>query len=323
MNEFNDFEMLRLVHTVMVLHFVEGQKQAEIAERLNLSTSKVSRLITQGRKLGMVKISVESPFQRLMSLEEELTKSGALKTSIVTPTYPGNPDTTLKQVGIVAGIHLLEGLRDGDIIAITGGRAVSAVVDNIKPERKINVTVVPLTGGVQGKFFTDVNSLATRLADTLGGHAMVAHAPLFAESREQRDMLMQMGPIRDVFDVSRRATVALVGIGSILSPGSSYYDLHPLASKDRENLVKKGVVGEFMAQLIHQDGTRADYALNDRIVAVEPHEIAHCKRIIGVAAGEFKVCPIHAVMSGHYVTALVTDEETTKAVLHLRKEIVT
>jgi DNA-binding transcriptional regulator LsrR (DeoR family) len=320
MDQFDDFETLRLMHTVMVLHFVEGQRQAEVAERLNLSTSKVSRLIAQGRKMGMIKFSVESPFQRLMSLEEELKQSGSLATAVVTPTYPGNPDTTLKQVGIVAGNHLLADLRDGDIIAITGGRAVSAVVDNIKPERKINVTVVPLTGGVQGKFFTDVNSLATRLADALGGHAMVAHAPLFAESREQRDSLMKMGPIREVFDVSRRATVALVGIGSILSPGSSYYDLHPLAKNDREMLVSKGVVGEFMAQLIHQDGTPADYALNDRIVALAPSEIAHCKRIIGVAAGAFKVRPIHAVLDGHYVTALVTDEDTTKAVLQLRKE---
>ena len=81
MNEFNDFETLRLMHTVMVLHFVEGQRQAEIAEKLNLSTSKVSRLITQGRKRGMVKFSIESPFQRLMSLEEELSRSGSLKIS--------------------------------------------------------------------------------------------------------------------------------------------------------------------------------------------------------------------------------------------------
>ena len=92
------------------------------------------------------------------------------------------------------------------------------------------MTVVPLTGGVQGKYYTDVNHLATRLAERLGGRTLLMHAPLFAESREQRDMLMEMASVREVFDLARKAAVALVGIGSIVTPGSSYYDLHPLTN---------------------------------------------------------------------------------------------
>ena len=47
---------------------------------------------------------------------------------------------------------------------------------------------------------------------------------------------MQMASIREVFDLARRAAVALVGIGSIQTPGSSYYDLHPVPNPDRELL---------------------------------------------------------------------------------------
>src|SRR5690606_4511876 len=148
--------------------------------------------------------------------------------TVVAPTVPGSPDTTLQQVGRAAANQLLETLRDGDVIAITGGKAVSAVVEQMQPERAFDVTVVPLTGGVQGKFFTDVNHLATQLAERLGGKPLLMHAPLFAESREQRDMLMDMASIREVFDLARQASVALVGVGSITTPGSSYYDLLPV-----------------------------------------------------------------------------------------------
>ena len=72
------------------------------------------------------------------------------------------------QVGRAAANQLLESLRDGDIIAITGGKALSAVVDNLEPEREFDITVVPLTGGVQGKYYTDVNHLASRMAERLG-----------------------------------------------------------------------------------------------------------------------------------------------------------
>jgi DNA-binding transcriptional regulator LsrR (DeoR family) len=224
-------------------------------------------------------------------------------------------------VGRAAANQLIETLRDGDVIAITGGKAVSAVVENARPERAFDVTVVPLTGGVQGKYYTDVNHLATRLAERLGGRTMLVHAPLFAETREQRDILMEMASIREVFDLARNAAIALVGIGSISSPGSSYYDLHPMPNPDRELLAKSGISGEFMAHLIRQDGTLADYPLNSRLVALAPEELSRCPSTIGVAAGVEKVKPIRAALAGGFLDTLVVDEETAGAILETMETV--
>jgi DNA-binding transcriptional regulator LsrR (DeoR family) len=311
----DDFESIRQIYTVLILHFIDGIKQSEIATSLNLSTSKVNRLIAAGRRLGMVKIAIESPYQRLVDLERRLVEAGGLTSSVVTPTVTGSPVSTLQQVGRAAANQVLETLRDGDIVAITGGKAVSAVVENMQPERAFDVTVVPLTGGVQGKFYTDVNHLATRLAERLGGRTMLVHAPLFAESREQRDMLMTMASTKQVFDLARKAAIALVGIGSVDTPGSSYYDLHPSPNPDRELLLGSGVRGEFLAHLIREDGTVADYPLNSRLVALAPAELARCPRTIGVAAGPEMVLPIRAALAGRLLDALVVDEETAGAVL--------
>ena len=220
----DEFDQQRQMYSVLVLHFIEGVKQSEIAEKLNLSHTKVNRMIAAGRKAGMVKISISSPFQRLVDMENDVTQRFGLKQSVVTPTVSDNPETTLQMVGRVAANHLLETLRDGDVIAITGGKAVSAVVENLEAERRFDVRVVPLTGGVQGKHYTDVNHLATQLADKLGGTAQLVHAPLFAEDEQQRDLLMNVASIREVFDLARQATVALVGIGSVQAPGSGTGD---------------------------------------------------------------------------------------------------
>lgn len=316
MDENTNYETVRQIHTVLVLHFVEGLKQSEIAANLNLSTSKVNRLIAQGRRMGMVKIDVESRFQHLEDLENRFIAETSLKQAVITPTASGNPDTTLQQVGRAAANMLCETLRDGDVIAITGGKAVSAVVDNLAIERRLSVTVVPLTGGVQGKYFTDVNHLATRMAERLGGKAMLIHAPLFADTRAQRDLVMEMGPVRDVFNIARKANVALVGIGSIQPSGSSYYDLNPLPEADRKMLVGMGVVAELLAHLVRDDGAIADYPLNDRLVALRPADLADCGRVISVASGAQKTRPIRATLNGGYVTALVMDEETALNVLN-------
>ncbi|MDR6266663.1 MULTISPECIES: sugar-binding transcriptional regulator [Rhodobacterales] len=316
-NSSEDYDLVRQIHSVLVLHFIEGLKQSEIATKLNLSTSKVNRLIAQGRKMGMLKIDVESRFQRLADYETNLIAATSLTGAVITPTVSGNPDTTLQQVGRSAANLLLESIRDGDVIAITGGKAISAVVDNLTTERSFDVTVVPLTGGVQGKYFTDVNHLATQLADRLGGKAMLVHAPLFAESSAQRDMLREVGSVREVFDLARKANVALVGVGSIEPTGSSYYDLNPVPDADRKMLVGMGVVGELLAYLIGADGSVANYALNTRLVALNPGELGACGRVIGVATGAQKTWPIRAALNGNYLDALVLDEETALSVLDI------
>ncbi|MEF3405098.1 sugar-binding transcriptional regulator [Agromyces sp. CCNWLW203] len=304
---------IRKIHTVLTLHFIEGMKQSEIAARLNLSTSKVNRLIRQGRELGMVRISIDAgPFQRLVDMERALALTTGLGKVVVTPSLPGNPDTNLQVVGRAAANELLETIRDGDVIAITGGKAVSAIVENIAPDRAFDVTVVPLTGGVQGKYYTDVNHLATQLADKLGGSAVLLHAPLFAESREQRDTLMEVGSIRQVLDLARRAQVALVGIGSIATEGSSYYDLVP--NSERELLLNGDAGGEFLAHLIRDDGSVADSPLNSRLVALNPAELATCPKTIGVAVGPEKVRPIRAALAGGLISSLIVDEETASSV---------
>jgi DNA-binding transcriptional regulator LsrR (DeoR family) len=311
----HDFESIRQIHTVLTLHFMEEMTQSEIAKQLNLSTSKVNRLIRQGRQLGMVKIVIESPLQRLVDVERRLTDVTALRRAVVTPTVPGNPDTNLQRVGRAAADELLATIRDGDVIAITGGKAVSAVVANLPLGRTFDVTVVPLTGGVQGKYYTDVNHLATQMAVRLGGSAMLLHAPLFAESRAQRDTLMEVGSIREVFDLARRAQVAVVGIGSIFTPDSSYYDLVPEPGTEPEQLLGGGASGEFLAHLIRDDGSVTDLPLNSRLVALGPAELSICPNVIGVSAGPEKVQPIRAALAGGLISSLIVDEETASSVL--------
>nr|WP_302664672.1 FAD-dependent oxidoreductase [Alloyangia pacifica] len=158
--------------------------------------------------------------------------------------------------------HRMNNKRDA------GGKALSAVVETL------DVTVVPLTGGVQDKVYTDVNHLVARMAERLGGKPILIHTPLFAENRAQRDMLTGMAPIKRVFDLARTANVAFTGIGSVEPRGSSCYDLNPVPEADRKMLVGMGIAAEFMAHLIGINGQVADYERNQRLVALHPHDTA-------------------------------------------------
>ncbi len=316
-----DFETIRLITRVLTLHYEEGRLQSQIATELGLSTAKVNRLIKQGRELGMVRITIDSPYQRLVELESKLIGRWDIQSALVTPTVTGNLDTTLQQVGTAAANLLVENIRDGDIIAITGGKGVSALVENLRVDRAFDVTVVPLTGCVQGKHYTDVNHVATKLAEGLGGKAMLIHAPLFAESEDEKRMICSLRQINEVFDLARNANIALTGIGSILTPASSYYDLHPISASDRKLLIDKGAVGEFVAHLIDDRGQLCDVELNRRLVALEPEEVARIPKTVGIAAGEEKAVPVRSILNGQYLSSLVVDEATANTALSPIKEV--
>jgi DNA-binding transcriptional regulator LsrR (DeoR family) len=128
---------------------------------------------------------------------------------------------------------------------------------------------------------------------------------------------MGMKSVNDAFDRARKARVAMVGIGSILSGDSSYYDLHPTSLGDRSEIERSGATGELLAHLIDRDGKLCDYELNARLVAMSPKELDAIPMTIGIAAGPNKVAPICSALRGRHLKALVLDEATAIGVLEM------
>ena len=315
MTDVQTYESARQIYRVLMMHYVEQMKQSDIAVEMKLSTAKVNRLIKQGRDQGMLEISVNTPRQPQFDLENRIADVSGLVDAVITPTLSEQTDIVLKSVGQAAALYLLENLKDGDTICISGGRGVSAVIEALRPERKYDVTVVPATGGVQGKLYTDVNYVAAQMAEKLGGTAFQIHAPLFAETAEQRDMLLAMSQVKEVLDRAREATIAIVGIGSILPESSSFFDLYEGAEQDRKSIVGGGAVAEMLAHLVDRRGSPGPYDLNDRIIGLTLPEMHKIPLSIGVAAGADKAVPIHCVLQGQHIKVLVSDEATANLVL--------
>ena len=314
-NNLQAYELERQIHRVLVMHYLEGVKQSEIARLMELSTAKVNRLIKQGRDKGMIEINIKSPLQPLFDLETRLKDRSGVQTVKVTPNISENANVVLQSVGEAAATLLLENLKDGDTICITGGKGVGAVVEALNPDRAYDVEVVPATGCVQGKHYTDVNHVATQMAEKLGGRAYQIHAPLFAETVDQKEMLVGMRSVEDVMERARNATIAVVGVGSILSGDSSYYDLHPMAKGDQNEIQQTGAVGELLAHLLDDKGQVCSYELNSRLVALSPEDLAKVPLSLGVASGENKISPICAMLRGNHIKALVVDEATANGVI--------
>ncbi|WP_118135617.1 sugar-binding transcriptional regulator [Oceanicella sp. SM1341] len=308
-------EELQRIHRVVSLYYVENRKQSEIAQIINQSVGTVNRLIRLGREMGIVEITIRSPFETADALAARLTAASGLTRAVVAPTVSTEEAPNLRSAGRAAALLLAEQLRDGQTIAITGGKGVSALIDALETTRRYDVTVVPLTGGVQGKHYTDVNHLSTLLAGKLCGRAHLVHVPMFAASAEERDTLMRVRSCVETFELARRADIAIVGIGSVHDEASSYFDLTPMARSDDGTIRAAGAEAELVAHLLTADGALADYTLNHHVVSLAPAELARIPFSFSVATGAAKTEAIASVLRGRYLTALVTDERTAGRVV--------
>lgn len=315
----DDFDRLRRLHRVLVMHYVEGLSQAEIAKRTGMSHPTVNRLVKEGHDRGFVRISISSPVQSLFEIEQRLAAAGHLQEAIVTPSMSDQDDVNLATAGKAAADFLLSRIKDGDTICVSGGRGVEAVISALSPSRSMNVTVVPATGGVQGNFFTDVNHLAAQLARKLGGRAFQIHAPVFAQSGEERDVLMSLQSVREVLDRARSAAIALVGIGSVTEERSTYLRLGANGGAGGDP-ASAGAAGELIAHLLDRDGALCDYEVNRRVIGLTLDELAAVPIRLGISTGDRKTGPIASVLRGGHLNVLTTDESTGTRILEQLKD---
>jgi DNA-binding transcriptional regulator LsrR (DeoR family) len=314
----SDYGDIRLISRVLSLYYRDELTQAEVAKRLGLSTAKVNRLLKRALREGMVEVTIRTPLRHLFDLESRLKAIFGLADAVVIPRIDEDASGWPYTLGAAGASHLLDHVRDGDIIGIGGGTAVHAVVQAMTSQRGYDVEVVPVLGAVQGQATTDVNDLAAQLAERLGGRAYRLHAPAFVESRQQRDALLSMGPIREIVDIARKASVALVGVGTIVPSASHFAEFTTLSPGDMAEIASSsGGVGEIAARVYDLDGRPCASHYADRVVGLTLEELGAIPFTIGVAATATKAYPLFGALRGRHLQSLVTDEAAAQALLAL------
>jgi DNA-binding transcriptional regulator LsrR (DeoR family) len=304
---------------VLTLYYEDGLNQSQVAEELGLSSAKVNRLIKQAKDRGLVEIKIHTPLQNLVELEDRLTSTFGIKDAVIVPKLSDDPDSELATIGRAGSMRLLRSLRDGDVICISGGKAVFEVVEATQPKVRYDVVVVPATGGVQGRYHTDVNVLASELAARLGGRAYQLHAPIFVDTPEEKQALLKVRQIREVIDRARHADIAIMGVGGVIPGTSSFFDLLSASDPVRaRGIESERACGELFGHVFSDDGRPCEPELSSRLVGVDIDDVRRVPISIGVAAGVQKVVPIRGALRGGYLKTLVTDEPTASSLLDAR-----
>ena len=302
------------------LYFVEDRSQDDIAAVLGTTRSNVSRMLKQARDLGIVEIRIVDPARRDHELEFALRDRFP---SVDARVLAVAPDTdVLPGVGRLAVRWLEETLRDGQVVALSWGQTLEAMVQAVDGLSRRDVEVVQLVGGL-----SSLDSAATgqelvrELSERMGARHRYLHAPALFGSAEALAMLLRERTIAAALDTAKRADIAIVGIGTP-GIGSSEALLTALALTPQERAAFDAArpVGDVCGRYYDLAGRGVGGAVGERVLAVTLDDLRAIPTVAGVAAGREKAQGILGALHGRIIDVRVCDQAGARAVLSLDRD---
>lgn len=309
----------RLMVKCSQMYYEESLNQADIAEKLQISKSSVSRILSSARDEGIVKIIVNNPLKnQYIKLEKQLEERFNLKEVIIIDSMSNDPEEIKKGLAKAAAEYLERIIRDGQIIGVTMGTTLCKIPMYVKNDKKHDVTFVPLLGGV-GETNVEIhpNSIALNLARKFRADCKLLHAPSLVDDQSRKEMFIQDKNIQSFFDLMNRVDLALVGIGFPLQNTSTLVESGYFTMQDIEVLEEQGAVADISMLFMDKYGNGDCFESNKRVIGITLEALKKVPLTIGIAGQEHKSKAILATLVGEYIDVLIIDARTAELVLEL------
>ncbi len=303
-----------LIMKVLRLYYEHNLTQAEVAGRMGFSRPKVSKLISEGRARGLVKIEIAEPAGDFAPLEIALENRYGLSEALV--VSPAEERQATEMAAGMAGAALLARIcTRATVLGLAWGVSLRALADAVPHRAFMCDKIVPLVGGV-GRTAAALhsNQVCTTLAEKLYVGSLDMAAPAIAPSAQSRTELMSVPGIEDVLAEGAACDVAVVGIGGILPTstmvGAGYFTLNEFLE-----LEKWGAVGDVCCHFLDAEGNPCLPGFSERVVGLALEQLLAIPKVIGIATGAEKAPSVAAVLKGGYASALVCDSELATTLL--------
>ncbi len=303
---------LKLMYKIARAYYDEGLTQQAIGVKFGLSRIKVGRLLEKARKEKLVNITIQEPkIDADIELENRIEQKYKIDEVILVPRNVDH-QRTLRSLGRATADLLDRVISGNEVIGITWGGTMLAMVDALHSNNWPNMRIVQLLGGL-GSSQADMYAadLTMRMAQMFGAKARLLSAPGIVPTKEICDALRQEQQIEETLELGKKADIAIVGLGrpTSSSPVIRYGILNP---DELTELEKQGAVGDIGLRFMDASGKKIQNEINNRIIGLDFEEYKNIRKLVGIAAGPEKYEVVKASLIGNLLSVLITDSEIGK-----------
>lgn len=300
------------------LYYLQDLTMEAIAQELSTSRSSVSRLLTFARDTGLVEITVRSPREMPSLLEEELHRRFAVVAHVV-PMPDETSDVDRRERVALYTARVLGQYFDSNMtMGIAWGSTMGAISRHLIDKPTHNSQIVQLNGAGNPRTTGIIyaSEILQRFGAAYGAAVQQFPVPAFFDHAETKAAMWRESSVRRVLDVQQTIDIALFGLGAPFGALPSHvYTGGYLDRRDLDQLQAHGVVGDLATVFYREDGSTEGIPLNERATGPEPAVLKRIARRVCVVSGVSKLPSIRGALAGGFVTDLVIDAGTARALL--------
>jgi len=213
-------------------------------------------------------------------------------------------------LGSEAAVYLRSVLQADDVVAVTGGSTMAAVATRMPHAGEaVPVKVVPARGGLGENVSLQANTIASELAEHLGGTSVMLHVP-DRLSEDALQMIVREPMVQERLTEIRNSTVIVHGIGE----ATSMAERRQSTPDEIVQLEQRGAVAEAFGYYFDASGSIV-YEMN--VIGLRLSDLERVRLVIGVAGGGSKADAIAAAAKAYRIDVLVTDEGAARRLLQV------
>lgn len=310
---------IRLISKISSMYYNQDYNQQQIADRLHLSRPKVSRMLKQAREQGIVQITITTPNGNFVELEHSLENKFGLKEVILVESDPEMPAEVIKrQIGSAAANYLNRTAQEGDIIGVTWGTTLQAMVESMQPKPIDGLHIVQALGGVgPPEAKAHATDISRRLSQLLNAKLTLLPAPGIVGSVQAKEVLMNDPQVKNALNLFSKINTLYVGIGALNTNPVLNKKSEELSESTCREIFDSEAVGDIALRFFDTNGKETDTRLKDLILGVSPEQIMQIKTVVGIAGGPEKAEVIHAALTGKNINVLISDSQTAQKILEI------
>jgi len=304
---------IRLLVKIASLYYEQNLNQSDIATRLGLSQSFVSRAIKRCHAEGIVRFSIAHPTGTYVALENELQARYGTDQVIVVHVDDDASDRSIKRaIGSAAATCLQQALSGSELVGLSSWSSfVRAMVDQMHPEGARAKGVIQILGGIGHNENLAANIVTNDLARLLRCEAHLLPTRSFGRSAADTPTQLESEELSDVVKRFPEVQLAIVGIGA--NEPSELIRKAGIFTTEETDLTALGAVGDICLHFYDRDGAPILDEAEDPVISMTLSQLVSCPKVIGLAGGLHKVEAISGALAGDYLDLLITDCLTAQA----------
>jgi DNA-binding transcriptional regulator LsrR (DeoR family) len=245
--------------------------QQEVAQRLGIPRVRVIRLLSEARRRGIVKISIESKLAENAELEHRLSERFGVELAEVVLGLTEDETALAEILGAAAASSIAGRFHNGMTLGVGWGVTLKAFAEALPDTPLEKAAVVSLLGSLTRRSSIATFEATTAISARLHAECFYLPGPILCDSTESRDLLMAQPMMREVLDRARTCDLAVVSVGGLDS--GTIRRTHFITESDFAAVLRAGAVGNFLGYYIDKDARVIEHKVNGCVIGLRPEEL--------------------------------------------------